>query len=59
MDDVAQVQCPYCFEVMELWVDPATEGDYVEDCAVCCRPWRVFASRDEDGVLTVAVDRAQ
>ncbi len=59
MDEVAQVQCPYCFEVIELWVDPETSGAYVEDCEVCCRPWRVQAYRDEDGGLTVSVDRAQ
>lgn len=59
MDDSAQVQCPYCFEVLELYVDPDTSGSFVQDCDVCCRPWQVHVSRDEDGELVVHVDRAQ
>jgi hypothetical protein len=59
VDDVAMVQCPYCFESLELWVDPETVGRLVQDCDVCCRPWAVVVSRDEDGRLAVIVDRAQ
>lgn len=58
MDDVANVQCPYCFEWQELFVDPSTQGSFVEDCSVCCRPWQVSAERDEDGGLRVHLDRA-
>lgn len=53
------MQCPYCFELVEIYVDPETEGAFVEDCAVCCRPWHVHASRDHSGALSVAVERAQ
>jgi hypothetical protein len=53
VDDQRLVQCPYCFEGIEFYVDPGTVGSYVEDCAVCCRPWRVFLSRDEEGGLLV------
>ncbi len=59
MQDVAAVQCPYCFEALEIYVEPETTGSFVEDCAVCCRPWQVWAERDEDGVLLVTVARAQ
>ena len=59
MDDEAQVQCPYCYEWLELYVDPETTGSYVQDCDVCCRPWQVWVSRDEDGQLQLQVDRAQ
>ncbi|MDQ2647057.1 MAG: CPXCG motif-containing cysteine-rich protein [Myxococcota bacterium] len=48
-DDVAKVVCPYCRERVELFVDPETSGSFVEDCAVCCRPWSVQVSVDEDG----------
>jgi hypothetical protein len=48
-DDVAKVVCPYCRERVELFVDPETNGSFVEDCAVCCRPWSVQVSVDEDG----------
>jgi hypothetical protein len=58
MDEVTQVQCPYCFEWVELYVDPDTRGELVQDCDVCCRPWRVRVSR-AGAELRVIVDRAQ
>ena len=59
MDDERDVHCPYCFERVSLYVDPATRGGFVQDCDVCCRPWQVWVSRDEEGALFVRVDRAQ
>ena len=59
MDDSTLVQCPYCFEQVELYIDPDTQGSMVQDCDVCCRPWQVYVSRDEDGNLMASVDRAQ
>ncbi|EKF74473.1 hypothetical protein A11A3_08630 [Alcanivorax hongdengensis A-11-3] len=33
------VQCPHCWEAIEVLVDPSvSEQEYVEDCQVCCRP---------------------
>lgn len=49
------VHCPYCGEAVELLLDPAG-GDlqeYVEDCEVCCRPWRVEVSYDDTGAPSV------
>lgn len=48
----AQVQCPYCGEPVELALDPLgpAEEEYIEDCSVCCRPWRVHVVRGEEGV---------
>lgn len=57
--DGAAVTCPYCFEELELHVDPDVEGSYVQDCEVCCNPWQITVSRDEDGRLSVDVGRAQ
>jgi hypothetical protein len=59
METSATVQCPYCFEAVSLYVDPGTEGDYVEDCEVCCQPWQVHVERDADGGLRVTIERAQ
>ena len=53
--DTIGVTCPYCFEAVELWVDPHTVGEMVEDCAVCCQPWSVRVHVDRDGVPTVFV----
>jgi len=58
-DDSATVRCPYCRERVELFVDPDTNGMFVEDCAVCCRPWAVHVSLGDDGERTVEVGPAQ
>lgn len=35
-------QCPNCWETISLLVDCSVpEQDYVEDCPVCCRPFRI------------------
>lgn len=57
--DYVTVQCPYCFESVELDVDPDTEGELVQDCEVCCNPWTVRVTHDEDGHPIVDVERAQ
>jgi hypothetical protein len=57
--DAANVRCPYCRERVELFVDPDTTGTFVEDCAVCCRPWAVQVSVDDDGQRIVEVGPAQ
>ena len=59
MNETAHVQCPYCFETVEVWLEPDVEGEMVMDCEVCCNPWRVRVSRDFDGEPTYSVDRAQ
>ncbi len=59
VDDAREVNCPYCFEAVALFVDPETRGTFVEDCEVCCRPWQVHVSRELDGSWFVTVSRAQ
>jgi hypothetical protein len=54
----ATVQCPWCFESVELGFEADVEGTLVQDCEVCCRPCSITVGRDEDGGLTVEVDRA-
>jgi hypothetical protein len=41
MDDVFTVECPYCGETVEVYVEPDVRGTLVQDCEVCCNPWRV------------------
>ncbi len=54
------VICPYCFQEVEVSVDPGggVNQEYVEDCEVCCRPWlvNVYVSGTS---CTVAVARSQ
>ncbi|PYR55448.1 MAG: CPXCG motif-containing cysteine-rich protein [Acidobacteria bacterium] len=60
MDDLFLVTCPYCGEQVEIYVEPDTRGSFVQDCEVCCNPWRVSVSRTgPDGEATdVHVSRA-
>ena len=45
MLETIEVQCPYCWEPLELGIDPSVaEQDYIEDCEVCCRPMRIRVS---------------
>lgn len=32
-----QIYCPYCGQPFEAIIDTSNQ-DYIEDCAVCCRP---------------------
>lgn len=50
----ASIQCPYCWEALEISVDPSVpEQEYVEDCQVCCQPIVIQARFDDNGELTV------
>lgn len=56
-DGEATVSCPYCGEAVEITLDPGggTHQDYVEDCEVCCQPWRVSVQYGLDGEAQVDV----
>jgi hypothetical protein len=57
MEDLFPVTCPYCGEQLEIYVEPDVGGSFVQDCEVCCNPWRVRVTRD-GGARTVEVRRA-
>lgn len=46
----AEACCPYCGEPISFWVDESggRSQNYVEDCAVCCRPIDVRVVLEED-----------
>jgi hypothetical protein len=54
-DTTGVVTCPYCGEANEVALDPGSGSvqDYVEDCQVCCNPWRVSVQYESDGTATV------
>jgi hypothetical protein len=54
-----EAQCPYCGETVELTVEPygVSHEHYVEDCSVCCQPWEVYVSRDDEGNVHVELHR--
>jgi len=61
LDTEAEVACPYCGEQVVIGLDPGggTTQEYVEDCQVCCRPWRVRLRYDETGAAEVSVEETQ
>jgi hypothetical protein len=56
----ATVVCPDCGEENEIALDPGSgeSQEYIEDCQVCCRPWRVMVSYDGTGGVDVNVEAA-
>lgn len=57
-DTEAEVRCPYCGETVTIALDPGggAEQEYVEDCQVCCRPWRMTVTYGEDGAADVTAE---
>jgi hypothetical protein len=56
------IECPFCGEPgeVEVDVDESEPGQhvFVQDCAVCCRPWQVSVTVASDGEVSVNVDRS-
>ena len=48
MEDEFVVTCPYCGERVEIYLEPELRGSFVQDCEVCCNPWRIQVSSDGD-----------
>ena len=44
MTDTFVVECPYCGEEIEVYLEPDVRGSLIQDCEVCCNPWRVRVS---------------
>ena len=57
MEDTFLVTCPYCGEEVEIYLEPDVKGQFVQDCEVCCNPWRVHVSR-ENGDRHLDIARA-
>ena len=54
--DSVVVQCPYCWEMLDISVDPSVpDQEYVEDCQGGGQPIVVHVVLDEDLVPTVNV----
>lgn len=53
------VQCPYCWEQVELSIDlSGGSATYTEDCPVCCQPMTVHVAVDgESGDFHVDIEQ--
>jgi len=48
------VICPYCGEEVEIDIELDVRGSFVQDCEVCCNPWRVrVIGRGDDRCIDV------
>ena len=47
--DQFSVQCPFCGEEVEVYVEPDVRGSFVQDCEVCCNPWLLRVVDDGEG----------
>jgi Cysteine-rich CPXCG len=54
------VHCPSCGEAVALAVDTSAgdEQEYVEDCAVCCRPMDVFVRCRPGTLVSISISAA-
>ena len=57
-DTEVAVTCPHCGAPVSLALDPGggREQEYVQDCEVCCRPWRVELHYDARGAADVLLE---
>ncbi len=51
------VTCPFCGEQVEIYVEPDVTGSFVQDCEVCCNPWRLRV-RGRGAARSIEVRRA-
>jgi hypothetical protein len=51
------VTCPYCAETVEIYLEEDVRGSLIQDCEVCCNPWRIHVHGREEN-RTVDVTRA-
>ena len=58
VDSDTSVSCPYCGETTQISLDYGSGAvqDYIEDCEVCCRPWRVRVRYDRSGAAEVTIE---
>ncbi len=43
MKDIIEINCPYCGEVNEIYIDfsGGMHQSYIEECQICCRSWEI------------------
>ena len=54
-----ELQCPYCWERITILVEEAMEGEWIEDCEVCCNPIRFVLEWREGELIGFRYERAQ
>ncbi len=56
MEVAASVQCPYCGQTFELFVDSTqSHQEFTTDCEVCCRPFTVAVECEPGEVVSLEI----
>ena len=59
LETTAEVSCPYCGEMITLFLDLSVESQsYIEDCSVCCQPMTVSFTVEEGELSSISVETA-
>lgn len=59
LETTAEVSCPYCGEVITLFLDLSVESQsYIEDCSVCCQPMTISYSTEGGELASVSADQS-
>ena len=57
LETTAEVSCPYCGEVITLFLDLSVESQiYIEDCSVCCQPMTVSYTVEEGELASLSAE---
>ncbi len=48
MEDEFLITCPYCGETLTIYLEPDITGTLIQDCEVCCNPWRLQVVNDRE-----------
>ena len=54
VSETQKVQCPYCWEIIEVLIDCSVlHQHYIEDCTVCCRPIHFDVTISQHGEIEI------
>ncbi len=57
LETTAEVSCPYCGEMITLFLDLSVESQtYIEDCSVCCQPMTVSYTVEEGELASLSAE---
>ena len=57
LETTAEVSCPYCGEMITLFLDLSIESQtYIEDCSVCCQPMTVSYTVEEGELASLSAE---
>ncbi|HEU4602814.1 MAG TPA: CPXCG motif-containing cysteine-rich protein [Steroidobacteraceae bacterium] len=58
-ETTAEVSCPYCGEVITVFLDLSVESQsYIEDCSVCCQPMTISYSAEDGELVSVSAEQS-